>query len=314
MSVAPINCELLCFMQNKSKLMTFDDIVKICCDFYTLDEIVNAHGILAKFVEHRLPKHRGSDKEKARNTVSDLLKCVLDPEVSLPQFCCVDLSRLPPVSADHVDITAIWQELIQLRSEVREVAALRKELAGMKTVLSDFQKSDFPPLGQGVTREGPLPAFSVFSRDTTAAQMYVNRVDTAGVVREAIKSGAIEKQKVRKKPVVGTKTSNSRVKPVVTQRCVDVFISRLHPGTSSEDMEACTKEALNIADFDMSQVRIVCENLPGKYDFYTSYHVAVTVNSDSFARAIDILMSSDSWPAGLLVRRFFPKRERNDSQ
>jgi len=80
-----------------------------------------------------------------------------------------------------------------------------------------------------------------------------------------------------------------------------------------EDVECCTSEALhNIPDCDMSQVDIKCTHLPGKYDFYTSFYITVTVNSDLFVKAIETLMCSESWPQGILVRRYFLKRQQNE--
>ena len=45
-----VSNEILCFLQNKAKLMTFEDLVKISCDFYTLDEAVTAQTILSKYM------------------------------------------------------------------------------------------------------------------------------------------------------------------------------------------------------------------------------------------------------------------------
>jgi len=53
---------------------------------------------------------------------------------------------LPPVSADNVDVAALWQEISYLRAEVRQVAALRAELQEMKSSLSELQHNDFPSL------------------------------------------------------------------------------------------------------------------------------------------------------------------------
>jgi len=84
------------------------------------------------------------------------------------------------------------------------------------------------------------------------------------------------------------------------------FLSRLHPDTAVDGVESCTSDALqNIPHCDMSQININCTQLTGKHSFYTSFHVAVTVNSDLFAKAIEILMCGDSWPEGILVRRYF---------
>ena len=94
-----VNNEILCFLQNKAKVMTFDDLVKISCDFYTCDEAVTAQAVLSKYVPDRLTKHTGSDKKfKLKRTITDLLKCILDANNDLPQFCCSNLARLPLVS------------------------------------------------------------------------------------------------------------------------------------------------------------------------------------------------------------------------
>ena len=37
-----VTCELLCFLQEKSKCMTADHLVKICADFYHKDEVLAA--------------------------------------------------------------------------------------------------------------------------------------------------------------------------------------------------------------------------------------------------------------------------------
>jgi len=58
------------------------------------------------------------------------------------------------------------------------------------------------------------------------------------------------------------------------------------------DIESCTSDIIQkIPNGDPSPVNIKC-----KHDFYMSFHVEVTVNSDLFATAIDVLMSGDLWP------------------
>ena len=90
----PIPSELLCFMQQRSKLLAFDDIIHICCDFYTYEEVIAARSTLERIIEdHRLPHHKRQVKEKSRKTLIDILKVVLDPKIQLPIFCTIDLSR-----------------------------------------------------------------------------------------------------------------------------------------------------------------------------------------------------------------------------
>jgi len=120
--------------------------------------------------------------------------------------------------------------------------------------------------------------------------LLLSQLSVATVVREAARSDALQKQQNRKKVAVGSKV-DSKVKPVVTRRCFDVFISRLQPDTTVADIESCTSDIMEkILNGDHSRVNIKCTHLPGKHHFYTSFHVAVTVNSDLFATAIDVLM------------------------
>ena len=43
---AAVKSELLCFVQEKASIMTVDDIVKICTDFYKKEEIFAARSLL----------------------------------------------------------------------------------------------------------------------------------------------------------------------------------------------------------------------------------------------------------------------------
>jgi len=36
---APVRSELLCFVRDKSRIIPYDDLVKVCCDFYSSEEI-----------------------------------------------------------------------------------------------------------------------------------------------------------------------------------------------------------------------------------------------------------------------------------
>jgi len=311
----PIQNELLCFIRQKCTIVAVDDLSKICSDFYREDEIFAAKALIERVLTHRLPKRTGNNK--CRATVDDLIKVCLDPAVSLPLYFAVDLNRLPPIDINHCDVTAILAELQYLRAEVRtvgqltsEILVLRQELSHLKSEVQKLPANDhdFPPLHSMNSRE-------FLENQSLPPIRQVPATSAANVVREAVNSGALQSQRIRstrKKIVVGSKVSE-RVKPVVTRRCVNIFLSRLHPETTVSEIEYITNEAVQcISDCDLSQVNINCTNLPGKYDFYTSFHVAITVNADLFAKATETLMCADSWPQGILVRRYFLKRQQNE--
>jgi hypothetical protein len=83
---------------------------------------------------------------------------------------------------------------------------------------------------------------------------------------------------------------------------IDVFISRLDPETDNNDVISCAKDVLG----HESTYDIICNKLKAKHvNLYSSFHVSVNVDSNGMKLAISKLMAADSWPSGILVRRYF---------
>lgn len=297
--------ELLCFMQEKGDIMTADDIVKICCDFYSREDIEKARTTLLQYVnQRRLPKQKGgSERDTNTRTVTIMLKICLDPAVTLPQFCARKPSRLPPVDVDHVDVSALLLELSALRREVRAVAQLREEVTQLKDALHvsthhhhhDRERQIQPP---NVDNDG-------------ASEMVNSAVKTfAGLAKEIVNStGPVfqaKEKKPAKKPVFGVSTQNQHVKSVSTTRCVDIFVSRLHPETSTKELEDCVETVKK----DIAVVDVTCVKLKSRYEsLYSSFHVSVRVDTKDMKPAIDTFMSGESLPMGVFVKRYFRTKD-----
>ena len=130
--------------------------------------------------------------------------------------------------------------------------------------------------------------------------------DTASFssVAKALRSTGMKK--TARKCVVGKATNNVRVKPVITKRSIDIFVSRLHPATDTDDIVSCVTDILP----DMSVDNICCTRLKSRYELlYSSFHVCVTVDAVNMKNTIEKLMSDESWPEGLLVRRYFKPKD-----
>jgi len=127
----------------------------IATDFYMAEEIKEAVAAVYSHVEQRPPAYKGTDKD--RKTVEGILKLFLNPNIELPTFVAVDISRLPPVSVDHMDTSALLQELALLRSEVRAIGAIRAELDEMKAAVKTLQQSVSLTLLQGPDRSSVKP-------------------------------------------------------------------------------------------------------------------------------------------------------------
>jgi len=306
--------ELLCFVQQKSKQLAFDDTVAICVDFYMLDEIKSAVSIVSKYCKQRIPVHQGSNK--ARKYVSDMLKVVLDPTVKLPTFAAVDLSRLPPVGVEHMDVSAFLKEVSLLRSEVRSIATLRAEIVELRQLLNS-KRAD----GHVAEVDKIVPAAS---ESSAVCQDSAHGSESVSISRsiaerltDAIQSGAISKTsqprtKPKRKLIVG-KSANSKLQSVTTRRKVEIFVSRVAPTMNEDDLKDFVHEAISSCpgSSGCAAADVTCEKLVSKHDSYASYHITTAVDSVMFKDAVDTLMSNEVWPMGMLVRRFFIKR--NDS-
>lgn len=307
----PIRSELLCFVQQKCLVVSADHLVKICHDFYKKDEVLAARSLIDQYVPKRLSRRQGSDMVKA--TLEDITKSCLDPTVKLPTFYAVDLCRIPPVDADHCDVTAILRELQGLRAQVREIADLKVEIEALKmTKVADMQtlKSDIITELRGTLSatcyreaDNQLPGAS------TSAQIVANAIKSGSLPTMAKNiAAAMPKKPTFRPPVVGTSHTNTRVKGVETERKVDIFVSRLNPHTAANELVDCVD---TIKD-DIDVRATTCVKLNSKYaHLYSSYHVEIAVSSTQFKRAIDVFTMPDAWPAGVLVRRYFKPKGKD---
>jgi len=247
-----------------------------------------------------------------------MIRTVLDPNIVLPVYYATDLNRIPPVDSDHCNVAAILTELQSLRAEVRavkqlsdEVAALREEVKQLRqmksqvaTVYQDYAPLldvEYPPLGTSDTSS--QAAGSVLPELKPYVE-HAKQLRVSGIRPNAVK----QKAKVDNKVVVGTSMGNTHLKSVQTVRTVDVFVSQLHPATMDEDLFHCV-EAMNDK---VKILDVTCSRLKSKYEtLYSSYYVAITVDSAVLKQAGDVFMSAEVWPNGVFVKRYFKKRENN---
>lgn len=104
------------------------------------------------------------------------------------------------------------------------------------------------------------------------------------------------------KTVVGTSATNKHITAVKTYRNVNVFVSRLHPSTAEAELVDC----VNTVKGDLHIVNITCNKLQSRYEeLYSSFWVEIRVDASEMKQAIDLFLSADSWPNGVLARRYF---------
>ena len=335
---SPIKSELLCFVVDKCRILPFDDLIKICLDFYKEDEVIAARTIVDNYGD-RLPRRKGNDKIRA--TLEDLVKAMLDPERTLPIFYATDLSRIPSVNLKHCDISVILSEMKSLRLELAELKYLKEEVTVLRQqVISAKSEQNFASMQDDVAHlKAELMCVKqqmAESHDAVARAPCVpngvnntqaaDAADIAEVSRESATGSASfagltrclaqdpsafqNVTRARKnKLIVGASSDNKRLKAVITKRNVDVFILRLDPETSPHELVDCVRsvgDGIKICD-------VTCTKLQSKYEhLYSSYHVAISVDTADMKRAVDVFMSADVWPCGVFVKRFFHSRNGSE--
>lgn len=316
-----VNSELLCFVVDRSRVLAFDDLVNICSNFYTEDEIISARQMIDGYVEQRLPKRKGADK--FRGTVADIVKVVLNPKAVLPKFYAVNLARLPPVSATHCDVSALLSEVQALRAEVRSIGLLKDEIDKLKNDISSLSKMHKeahnacnPVLPYANVDSGMRPVDDIHTGLIDAVIQHGNpNIVTrsyAGIAAQLGQDGTAFKKLKQRKPskvTVGVSQRNKHVQSILTTRNVDIFVSRLHPATSCSELIDCVRSVQT----DVILQDVKCDKLQSRYtDLYASFHVSITVDSAYLRQAVDLFMAAESWPNGVFVKRYFFKHNNGN--
>ena len=333
---------LLYFVHNKCHALAFDKIVGICKNFYKCQEIEAARTVLMDY--RRLTKHRGgSDDERRERTMIDIVKLCLTPTVKLPVFYSVDMTRIPPVGVEHVDISALLHEVSALREEVRSVTAIRTDIAAIRQSMhvavdcspatnestsnhaqEDVRAASCSSSAVVAKTDVLLPAaesVTAMAAVLESSGMPPSSAQSFAALASALQStGMTDKtsgrkpqsvvKKAKPKAVIGRASGSSCVRSVITKRQIDMFVSRLAPDTEDVDVLKCVMNVMKSQHND-----IKCIRLQSRYEhLYASYHVVITVDSSDMKQAIDLLNNADLWPEGLITRRYFKPKNGGTGQ
>lgn len=113
-------CEVLAFVQNKLDVMDEQSLIQICESAFSVEDIEVAKLLLFESVNKR-PKTRKRQGKTMRN-IEDII-CLFketDPE-QVPIFVAKRLEKLPPISFDHIDVTALLKKIVLLEKSVHDI-------------------------------------------------------------------------------------------------------------------------------------------------------------------------------------------------
>jgi hypothetical protein len=111
--------ELLCFVQNHIESDNLDNIVKICVDFYSDEDIEKSKKLLFDIVKppNRYIKRRAQDK--AKDNIVDICTVFYTLDVAeQPTFTAKSLRKLPPLTVHEFGVGKILCEIQALKMAV----------------------------------------------------------------------------------------------------------------------------------------------------------------------------------------------------
>ena len=334
--------ELLCYMLAKIDSVPTDTLTRLVNENFSDDEVDLAKSLLCDHVDDSIKTGTKRGQNKKKHNLDDIVKMLVQCDRStLPKFVAFDLSKLPPISIDCIDVSSLMRkqqlqevEITNLKGLVQEILTVTAEtskrvevglrcIPSGKGVSGNASASDPPSpespgepvLDTSVPVQASAPSYSEVVRDVTSnpdtmGWSMANRKKQAKapaprkspVAPSAVPQTSAGTQQVRSmanKAVIGSRKSGS-IKAVAAVKRVSIFMSRLPPGTGEEAIQTYVMEQTGSDD-------VTAIKLQTKFDSYESYRLDIVNPSN-----VNIL-DPDLWAQGLVVRRFFVKRQPSDS-
>lgn len=92
-------------------------LIKICSSWYTDEEIENAKSLLCEAANAKKTVRKG--EKKNANNIIDIIKVIKETEQDkLPSFVAKDLSKIPPVTFDHLDVSSVLKTMAAMQTEI----------------------------------------------------------------------------------------------------------------------------------------------------------------------------------------------------
>ena len=322
--------ELLCFVTNKIDSLPFESITQLCMGSFEDMEIEQAKATLFSSCKEETKMRKRHGANKTKNNLVDILQFVKDRGENLPIFTARNLSKLPPISADNVEISMLLNSISSTKAELEQMKMLMKSRDQLVQTLADSAASmnhRVTTLEQ--TRKGntensyaaklmtPIPQDKNIDIANQRKQNPIENVtfvplqNTTTELRRPPhdKNKSIEVpssnwetvQRKRKKPgVVGTSntTTFKTVKKSVRPKFANVFATRFDPSTTVAELKAYLDVALD--------VDAKVEKIETKFDTYASFHITCECTEPIK------FMDEKLWPEDIYVRWWREKKIQSE--
>lgn len=206
-----ITSELLSFMLHKIDITPRDIILKVCHDFYRVEEVSLAKESLIKILTDvertKFADEILSNRRSVRLALEDIYSILHGLERSSVQCFAQNLDRIPPMNLEQIDLVTLLIAYNQLRAEISEMKTVVAKLSGVpSTIIS-----------------GDLPSAPCTTQDCLVA----NIVSASSVCNEAPEAMSIPAASVSyKAPEVVSATSVFNDAPEAIPPSVSAAVSR----------------------------------------------------------------------------------------
>ena len=138
--------ELLCFVSNKVKKMTYYMLLKLVMDFYGDEATFHAKSVLLDNViipEDDEKKRSRKGLNKKLNSMKDILNIFLVLTLEeLPLFVAQDLANLPPLSMDNFDISSVIKDMESIKNQMKIMQEVQESTLIVHAALCNDKKRE----------------------------------------------------------------------------------------------------------------------------------------------------------------------------
>ena len=115
--------ELLCFLQNKCDVLDEISIIRLCISSFKSEDVDKAKTLLFEFVPTEMGrKITRKGENKTEKDLQDIIKVLKECEPKIfPKFVACDLTKLPPISFDHIDVSKFLTDIRVMQEELNTV-------------------------------------------------------------------------------------------------------------------------------------------------------------------------------------------------
>ena len=232
----------------------------------------------------------------------DHLQLMDERDVNIPTFVAADLSNLPPVSFDDIDVSSLLASIEKMRAEfsvmktaMNEQVALVRDVESVCQANSQSVKTLKPP---SVVKPSKPPGTEAVGTDGANAATVAKHVGDAQEPKAELKWSDVTRRnrgpQKKKDAIIGTAKVEG-IKAVTRQRKASVFVSRLSPDL---DPEVLKTHIVGSVGFE-----VAVEKLKTRFDTYSSFHITAICQDPHK------LLSPDLWPEDTYIRWFYEKKK-----